>query len=1273
MTKILLVDDEPALLEVGKLFIERSGAISVDTAPGGAEALEKLSSCCYDCIVSDYDMPGMDGIDLLKAVRKSDPGIPFIIFTGKGREEVVIDAINHGADFYLQKGGHPKAQFAELVHKIRQGVRRRITEKRNAHLKSVLHAIRDVHHLVASERDAASLMRKVAGLLVEARGYRHVWILLLDGEGRVQTAVEAGIGDTFRTFVAMLDRGEFPPCTREAIGRRGVVTVTNPAATCRDCPLVHSHPSISTMTTPIEGGGRLLGIFSATLPREFAADEEEQTLFCELGDDLGFALQANEAVIRRERAEAALKESEALYRAVFETTGTAMAILEDDRTIAYANREMLRFTGYSREELEGKVAWTSFIPEDDLDRMKEYHRLRRCMPGEAPQAYEFLFLNRQGERRPGFLMASMIPGTGRSVVSVLDITGLKEAETALHESEEKFRLLSESSLVGIYVIRDGRFVYVNPAMSAIFGYSQEEVLGLSPYDLVHPDDRASVSENIARRLAGEAGMKYAFRGITKAGEVRWFEVFGSVTVYDGRTAVFGTLIDVTAHRETRLALEESERKYRSFVNNTTSGIVVAQDGRIRYANPVITDHLGREPDGSDALSFDRYLHPDDLEHVAGMHRRRLAGEEVPENYVIRVIDRDGNTRMMAMNVSVIAWEGRPATLNFLTDVTREFALQEAQQEAEANYRTLMENAPVGIVVLYRGSVVYANRSVLALLGAGVPDELAARGLLEFVHPAHREAARALFAENYAGERQSGFSHVTMLGLDGREIEADVGTVPITYRGDAAVCILIRDVTEQKQNERSYRESRQQLALALDSANMGVWAVDLASGRQSMNARAAGIAGYSPGDFSGREEEWRSLVHPDDLGGVTEAIQSHLGGVSPFYDAEYRLRHKDGRYVWIHSAGRIAKRDRDGTPLLITGVMHDITGKKEAAEALHRSREDLLIKTTALDVSATAVTMMEPDGTIFYANDAFARMWGYAGRDEVIGTACILLRQADLRYPEEVRTFWETGSFVGVLEFARSDASPVTLHVSAAVFRDEGGEPLSLIASMIDISELETYRRSLERTNEKLNILSDITRHDILNQLAAIRGYLSFVRTDYPDDPAGYVAKVERAAETIEHQISFTRDYQHMGVAAPEWQRVDRLVEEALAEFDFGPIEVLVSTGPLEVYADPLLRKVIANLLDNALRHGGAVTRITISFTRAHDGGTLLFEDDGAGIPDAMKERIFLRGVGRNTGYGLFLVREILEITGISIRETGTEGAGARFEIAVPGAVCRTAR
>ncbi|WP_321506380.1 response regulator [uncultured Methanoregula sp.] len=122
---VLLVDDEPLLLDVGKLSLERMPGITVTTAGSATDALELFASGSFDIIVSDYQMPEMDGLGFLKEVRIRSQVQPFIIFTGKGREDVVIEALNSGADYYVQKGGEPKAQYAELLHKIRRAVRQR--------------------------------------------------------------------------------------------------------------------------------------------------------------------------------------------------------------------------------------------------------------------------------------------------------------------------------------------------------------------------------------------------------------------------------------------------------------------------------------------------------------------------------------------------------------------------------------------------------------------------------------------------------------------------------------------------------------------------------------------------------------------------------------------------------------------------------------------------------------------------------------------------------------------------------------------------------------------------------------------------------------------------------------------------------------------------------------------------------------------------------------------------------------------------------------------
>ncbi|HII99887.1 MAG TPA: response regulator, partial [Methanoregula sp.] len=129
MISVLYVDDEPDLLELCRIFLEQAGDLRVDTIQSPLDVLLRLEEHPYDVVVCDYQMPDMDGISLLKQVRRKKSDIPFILFTGRGREEIVIEALNNGADFYLQKGGDVKAQFAELASKIRQAVKRRQAER----------------------------------------------------------------------------------------------------------------------------------------------------------------------------------------------------------------------------------------------------------------------------------------------------------------------------------------------------------------------------------------------------------------------------------------------------------------------------------------------------------------------------------------------------------------------------------------------------------------------------------------------------------------------------------------------------------------------------------------------------------------------------------------------------------------------------------------------------------------------------------------------------------------------------------------------------------------------------------------------------------------------------------------------------------------------------------------------------------------------------------------------------------------------------------------
>lgn len=218
----------------------------------------------------------------------------------------------------------------------------------------------------------------------------------------------------------------------------------------------------------------------------------------------------------------------------------------------------------------------------------------------------------------------------------------------------------------------------------------------------------------------------------------------------------------------------------------------------------------------------------------------------------------------------------------------------------------------------------------------------------------------------------------------------------------------------------------------------------------------------------------------------------------------------------------------------------------------------------------------------------------------------------------------------------------------------------------ELEEKKKTGKALAMALSKLNTLSSITRHDLNNILTAFEGYIVLSLAEKPEGKIlRYLERMKDAASVMRHQIAFAKDYQDMGNTLPTWVRMDTLIRSAAAEPVFAGISITSDLKDLEILADPLIFKAVYNLLENAIRHGEHTTRIEISGEHAGDDLLILFEDNGKGVPSVVKERIFNKGFGSNTGLGLFLTREILGITGMTIHETGVEGTGARFEIRVP--------
>lgn len=340
----------------------------------------------------------------------------------------------------------------------------------------------------------------------------------------------------------------------------------------------------------------------------------------------------------------------------------------------------------------------------------------------------------------------------------------------------------------------------------------------------------------------------------------------------------------------------------------------------------------------------------------------------------------------------------------------------------------------------------------------------------------------------------------------------------------------------------------------------------------------------------------------------------------------------------------------------------------AREEANRVGREFLAR--LLQQAAVPMLTVDPDGVVLQANLAFARILGLS-EDELAGRRFV-----------DLFSLADRASLSGLLERAAVPGEGVELSLhsphgeervlvwSSAPVEANGAYPPAIIFQAQDVTRRKQAEAALAEANRKLALLSTVTRHDILNSMTALLGYLELAREDCPagGDVATWLDRAMTAGHAIERKIEFTRLYETLGQEAPVWHSLAATV----AVLPRSSVPVEADLDGFEVYADRMFGHVFENLLENTLRHAEGATRIRATARETEEGLLIVWEDDGPGVPADEKERIFQKGFGRHTGLGLFLIREILAITGITIAETGTPGKGARFELRVSRSAYRRA-
>jgi PAS domain S-box-containing protein len=361
-------------------------------------------------------------------------------------------------------------------------------------------------------------------------------------------------------------------------------------------------------------------------------------------------------ISERNRLEQSLRESEKKYRELWENAGDVLFIIDLEGNFLEANRTARELFGYNKEEVK-KLNLRDVVDENYLPVI--YQEIEKIINSKRSEILnlEVLCYTKDGKAVWMESRAKPIIDKGRIIAIqgiARDITERKKMEEAIKESEEKFRALAEKSLVGIYLIQDGVFKYVNPKMAELWGYSVDELIGRNPLEFIHPEDKEIVKRNIEKRIKGEAdSIHYRLRMVRKDGSIRINEVYGSRTFYSGKPAVLGTLVDITDEERRRKKLEEYKRFYQN-----AQDLFFILDGKGRFVdiNPKYAEMLGYSKEELIGHTARKLIDPDELDRVRENFKKVMRGQSV--RYEAKAVAKDGRVYVMDVTIWPVFNKGK---------------------------------------------------------------------------------------------------------------------------------------------------------------------------------------------------------------------------------------------------------------------------------------------------------------------------------------------------------------------------------------------------------------------------------------------------------------------------------------------------------------------------------------------------------------------------------------------------------------------------------------
>jgi len=777
-------------------------------------------------------------------------------------------------------------------------------------------------------------------------------------------------------------------------------------------------------------------------------------------------------VTERKRAEAALRESEERYRCLVETSPDAIVQTDLEGNIVALNPQ----TGllYGVEDVEGLIGVNAFDLIKPEQREAARVTLQEVLERGSGTGVEYELLTKEGGYYPAEVNVTLVTdaeGTPGGFIAVIrNVTERKRAEEAVKESETQYRTLQANIPVGVFrslAEPGGHLISANPALAKMFGYEgPERMYETKVADLYsNPEERKAF---IAAVSSAGAVSDYETEFKRKDGTVFWGSLSArAVTGPDGEVAYFdGILEDVTSRREAEEALIESEEKHRTLVEGATDGVVIVQDGLFKLANQAMAKLAGY--DASEELigsEFMPFIAPEFKEMVAEKHRNTMAGVGTPLIFEIDILKRDGAKAPVELNTGMIEYEGRPAAIVTVRDLTERKRAEKRITYFSEFAKNIIESTQVGIYAVNRkGALQIWNQGMESQFGVRA-DEVAGRNIFE-VFPALNEeplgvAIKKALAEGEAFERRD-LRHKTIKKGE-RILNTKINPMRDASAAVVGAVVITEDVTERTRVEERVRYFSEFTENIIESTQVGIYALDKNAIVQIWNRGMESQFGVTSAELVGRKifEAFPSL-RAEPLG---EAIRAALERGESF--DERRLRHrtlKRGERVLNTKINPL--KDSSGRLVGTVVITEDVTERVAFEEKLRASEENFRTLTANIPVGVFR-SPAQVGGTMVSANPALAKMFGY-GEPEAMYETGVADLYAD---PGERREFIAAVSSAGALSdyetrFRRKDGTTFWGSLSARAVKGADGEVAYFDGILEDITQRKDAERALAESEEK---------------------------------------------------------------------------------------------------------------------------------------------------------------------------------------------------------------